>query len=202
MAKASRHDFISDALSGRAAVSLGVPARAEPVPARRRQRREALGEAGDEAVDAGRVRQAVHELCGDLDREPRRAVGGGHGLGLTLALNSSRGGRAQMLDLRAGRGERRSALCLGCRGGGAQSLGARVREPRRLGVGGVARRIRLTLRRFCVGEELHRRDPPLFDDRRNRTEQEPAQDQHQNQDVERLQPERPPVDPHRGRSLT
>ena len=120
----------------------------------------------------------------------------------TLALNSSRGGRAQMLDLRAGRGERRSALCLGCGGGGAQSLARASASRARLGVGGVARRIRLTLRRFRVGEELRRRRPPLFDDRRNRTEQEPAQDQHQNQDVERLQPERPPVDPHRGRSLT
>ena len=202
MAKASRHDVISDALSGRAAVSLASPPAPSPSLLAAGSDARPFGEAGDEAVDAGRVRQAVHELCGDLDREPRRAIGGGHGLGLTLALNSSRGGGAQMLDLRAGRGERRGALCLGRGGGGAQSLGARVREPRRLGVGGVARRIRLTLRRFCVGEEPHRRDPPLFDDRRNRTEQEPAQDQHQNQDVERLQPERPPIDPHRGRSLT
>ncbi len=86
-------------------------------------------------------------------------------------------------------------------GGLAQHVVPGRRDSGAFLLGRLARRDRLFLRRLRVGENLGRRSPPLVDDRNDRTEQEPAQDPDEDEDVDRLEAQRPPVDPHRRRPI-
>ncbi len=117
-----------------------------------------------------------------------------------LRMSASRGG-AQLLDLGAGGRERRGALRLRVGRRLAQDLVAPRGDRRGFRLCGLARRDRLVLLGLRVGEELRRRRAPLLDDPDDRPEQEAAQNPDEDEDVDRLQGQRPPVDPHLGRPI-
>ena len=128
-------------------------------------------------------------------------VGRCRGLGGACAAHFHLGRGTQLLDLSAGGGEGCGALGIRVRRRLPQNLVARGGDFGGFRLGGLTLRDSLPLRRLRIVQQLGRRRAPLLDDRHHRAEQEPAQNPDEDEDVDRLQGQRLPVDPHRGRPI-
>ena len=185
-------------MSGRGADRRGVAA---SIPSRLASGNDASAFARPSTKPSTRAESGsrASSLRGDVDGELRRAIGGGGFLGGARPAHFGLGGGAHLIDVLASGGERRGALGLGVLGGLAQHVVPGRRRFGRLPASAASRAaIACSSGRLRVEQNLGRRRPPLVDDRNDRAEQEPAQDPDENEDVDRLQAERPPVDPHRG----
>ena len=199
LARAARQDCASSGVSARGRRQPRLAGAADPVPARFGERRERLGETVDEAVDAGRIGQAREQLCRRCRPRVRRR-------GRTPQRPRRRARCAfppwpRRAVARPRRGRRRAAAA---RWVSASAAACRKTSSRAAAILAASASAALRSAIACLFAAsassssfaaAARRSSMIAD---HRAEQEPAQNPDEDEDVDRLQGQRPPVDPHRG----